>query len=126
MSKVLLYFIDNRFFYDYFFKLLEEEMEDKTLRINSIDAEVIESLDQEILSLSGNVVIKTDIVQLWSDKAIYDRENQTIELEGNIKALSKNLSIEAQNMEADFIDNEFYISSSSYNFMEEDLAKLNL
>ena len=41
-----------------------------------------------------------------------------IELEGNIKALSKNLSIEAQNMEADFIENEFYISSSSYNFME--------
>ena len=44
--------------------------EDKTLKINSIDAEVIESLDQEILSLTGNVVIKTDIVQLWSDKAI--------------------------------------------------------
>ena len=77
--------------------------EDKTLKINSIDAEVIESLDQEILSLTGNVVIKTDIVQLWSDRAIYDRENQTIQLEGNIKALSKNLSIEAQNMEADFI-----------------------
>ena len=35
--------------------------EDKTLRINSIDAEVIESLDQEILSLSGNVVIKTEL-----------------------------------------------------------------
>ena len=73
--------------------------EDKTLKINSIDAEVIESLDQEILSLTGNVVIKTDIVQLWSDKAIYDRENQTIQLEGNIKALSKNLSVEAQNMD---------------------------
>ena len=92
--------------------------EDKTLRINSIDAEVIESLDQEILSLTGNVVIKTDIVQLWSDRAIYDRENQTIQLEGNIKALSKNLSIQAQNMETDFIDNEFYLSSSSFNFME--------
>ena len=92
--------------------------EDKTLKINSIDAEVIESLDQEILSLTGNVVIKTDIVQLWSDRAIYDRENQTIQLEGNIKALSKNLSVEAQNMEADFIDNEFYLSTSSFNFME--------
>ena len=92
--------------------------EDNNIRINSIDAEVIESLDQEILSLTGNVFIKTDIVQLWSDKAIYDRENQTIQLQGNIKALSKNLSIEAQNMEADFIDNEFYLSSSSFNFME--------
>ena len=84
--------------------------EDNNIKINSIDAEVIESLDQEILSLTGNVVIKTDIVQLWSDKAIYDRENQTIQLQGNIRALSKNLSIEAQKMEADFIDNEFYLS----------------
>ena len=92
--------------------------EGNTLKINSIDAEIIESLDQEILSLRGNVVIKTDIVQLWSDKAIYDRANQTIQLEGNIKALSKNLSIKAQNMEADFIDNEFYLSSSIFNFME--------
>ena len=92
--------------------------EDNNIKINSIDAEVIESLDQEILSLTGNVVIKTDIVQLWSDKAIYDRENQTIQLQGNIRALSKNLSIEAQKMEADFIDNEFYLSSSSFNFME--------
>ena len=61
--------------------------EDNNIKINSIDAEVIESLDQEILSLTGNVVIKTDIVQLWSDKAIYDRENQTIQLEGNIRGI---------------------------------------
>ena len=53
----------------------------KDIKINSIDAQFIESLDKETLSLKGNVIIKTDLVELWSDKAIYDRQNQLIKLE---------------------------------------------
>ena len=98
----------------------------KEIKINSIDAQLIESLDKETLSLKGNVIIKTDLVELWSDEAIYDRHNQLIKLEGNIKALSKNLSISAENMKADFLNNEFLLSKSSFNFMERGFGKAQL
>lgn len=90
--------------------------ENKNLKINSINAQFIESMDQDILKLNGNVIINTDEVELWSDEAVYDRKNQLILLKGNIKALSKNLSIEAENMEADFQKKQFLLTNSSFNF----------
>ena len=48
------------FFSDYL-----KPSEDKDLKINSIDAQIIESLDNGNLSLIGRVIIKTDIVELW-------------------------------------------------------------
>ena len=50
------------------------------------------------------MIIKTDSVELWSDKALYDH-NQEISLEGIVRALSKNLSMDARQMKADFLDN---------------------
>ena len=64
------------------------------IKIRSIDAEIIESAEDDLLKLEGNVIIKTDSVELWSDKALYDRSNQEISLEGNVRALSKNLSMD--------------------------------
>ena len=100
--------------------------EDKDLKINSIDAQIIESLDNGNLSLKGRVIIKTDIVELWSDEAIYDRENQIISLNGNIEALSKNLSVKAQSMDANFFKEEFYLSESSFNFMGKGFGEAQL
>ena len=65
------------------------------MEIKSINAQVIKSLDDDILSLKGNVIIKTDVMDLWADEATYDRTNQLINLNGNIRALSKNLKINA-------------------------------
>ena len=73
----------------------------KGINIRSIDAEIIESAEGDLLKLEGNVIIKTDSVELWSDKALYDRSNQEISLEGNVRALSKNLSMDARQMKAD-------------------------
>ena len=86
--------------------------EAKGINIRSIDAEIIESAEGDLLKLEGNVIIKTDSVELWSDKALYDRSNQEISLEGNVRALSKNLSMDARQMKADFLDNSFLLSQS--------------
>ena len=97
--------------------------EAKSINIRSIDAEIIESAEGDLLKLEGNVTIKTDSVELWSDKALYDRSNQEISLEGNVRALSKNLSMDASQMKADFLDNSFLLSRSSFTFMQRGFGK---
>jgi len=97
--------------------------EAKGINIRSIDAEIIESAEGDLLKLEGNVIIKTDSVELWSDKALYDRSNQEISLEGNVRALSKNLSMDARQMKADFLDNSFLLSQSSFTFMQRGFGK---
>ncbi len=97
--------------------------EAKGINIRSIDAEIIESAEGDLLKLEGNVIIKTDSVELWSDKALYDRSNQKISLEGNVRALSKNLSMDARQMKADFLDNSFLLSQSSFSFMQRGFGK---
>ncbi len=97
--------------------------EAKGINIRSIDAEIIESAEGDLLKLEGNVIIKTDSVELWSDKALYDRSNQEISLEGNVRALSKNLSMDASRMKADFLDNSFLLSNSSFTFMQRGFGK---
>ena len=89
------------------------------MEIKSINAQVIKSLDDDILSLKGNVIIKTDVMDLWADEATYDRTKQVINLNGNIRALSKNLKINAEAMKADFFKQEFYLKGSSFKFMEK-------
>ena len=61
-----------------FFPSIIKGNEGNDLQINSINAQVIESLNDDVLSLKGNVIIKTDIMELWSDEATYDRKNQLI------------------------------------------------
>ena len=97
--------------------------EAKGIKIRSIDAEIIESAEGDLLKLEGNVIIKTDSVELWSDKALYDRSNQEISLEGNVRALSKNLSMDARQMKADFLDNSFLLTHSSFTFMQRGFGK---
>ena len=70
-----------------------ESKEDQEIIINSLDAQIIESLDEDSLRLMGKVVVKTDMVELWSDSAIFNRCSKILWLEGNVKALSKNLDI---------------------------------
>ena len=76
--------------------------EPDNLKINSINAQFIESTDSGILKLTGNVIIDAGEVELWSDEATYDPEKELILLKGNIKALSRNLSVNAETLEADF------------------------
>ena len=91
--------------------------EPDNLEINSINAQLIESTDSGILELTGNVVIKAGEVELWSDEATYDPEKELIFLKGNIKALSRNLSLDAETLEADFQKNKFLLYDSSFNFI---------
>tara|TARA_B100001559_G_scaffold92335_1_gene77307 strand:- start:688 stop:2898 length:2211 start_codon:yes stop_codon:yes gene_type:complete len=97
--------------------------EKREIDIRSIDAKVIESDEGNLLKLKGNVIIKTDTVELWSDEALYDRENQEIRLQGNVRALSKNLSVNAEKMKADFLNNAFYLSESNFTFMQRGFGK---
>ena len=91
--------------------------EPDNLKINSINAQFIESTDSGILKLTGNVIIDAGEVELWSDEATYDPEKELILLKGNIKALSRNLSVNAETLEADFQKNKFLLYDSSFNFI---------
>ena len=89
------------------------------IEIRSINAQIIESLEEDILSLKGKVVIKTDVMEIWSDEATYDRNNQLINLKGNIKALSRNLQVNAETMKADFFNRTFHLKNSTFSFKEK-------
>ena len=92
------------------------------IEINSIDAQVITTLDPDTLSMEGNVVIKTEQLEFWSDKAIYNKSKKNITLEGSIRVLSKNLEISAQEMEANLLDRTFYITETSFTFMKKNFG----
>ena len=68
----------------------------KEIEIDSIDAKIITTLDQNTLSMEGNVVIKTEQLEFRSDKAIYDKSKKSMKLEGSIIVLTKNLEISAE------------------------------
>ena len=90
-----------------FFSALISSDEIQEFDIKSISAQIIESEEDGILKLTGNVIINSDIVELWSDEATYNKEKQLIKLKGNVQALSKSLSVEAESMTADFLKKQF-------------------
>ena len=95
----------------------------KEIKIDSIDAQIITSIDSDTLSLEGNVVIKTEELEFWSDSAIYNRSNKSIELKGSVRALSKNLDITSQELKANLLERTFFISKTSFSFMEKGFGK---
>tara|TARA_B100000686_G_scaffold126163_1_gene133566 strand:- start:2326 stop:4386 length:2061 start_codon:yes stop_codon:yes gene_type:complete len=72
--------------------------------------------------MEGNVVIKTEELEFWSDNAIYNKAKKTITLEGSIRVLSKNLDINAKEMEANLLDRTFYITETSFTFMNKNFG----
>ena len=90
------------------------------IKIDSIDAQIITTIDPNTLSLEGNVVIKTELLEFWSKKAIYDKSKKSIKLEGSIRVLSKNLDISAQEMEANLLDSVIF---SMQGLTEEEYLK---
>ena len=92
------------------------------IKIDSIDARIITTIDPDTLSLEGNVVIKTKLLEFWSEKAIYNKRKKSIKLEGSIKVLSKHLDISAQEMEANLLDRTFYITETSFSFMKKNFG----
>ena len=109
-----------------FFSALISSDEIQEFDIKSISAQIIESEEDGILKLTGNVIINSDIVELWSDEATYDKEKQLIKLKGNVQALSKSLSVEAESMTADFLKKQFYLSSSSFKFEERGFGEAQI
>ena len=109
-----------------FFSALISSDEIQEFDIKSISAKIIESEEDGILKLTGNVIINSDIVELWSDEATYDKEKQLIKLKGNVQALSKSLSVEAESMTADFLNKQFYLSSSSFEFEERGFGEAQI
>ena len=93
------------------------------IKIDTIDAQIITTLDPDTLSLEGNVVIKTELLEFWSDKAIYNKNNKSLILEGSIRVLSKNLDISAKQMKANLLDRTFYITETSFSFMNKNFGK---
>ena len=93
------------------------------IEIDSIDAQIITTLDPDTLSMEGNVVIKTEELEFWSDRAIYNKSKKAITLEGSIRVLSKNLDINAKEMEANLLDRTFHITETSFTFMEKSFGK---
>jgi len=92
------------------------------IKIDSIDAQIITTIDPETLFLEGNVVIKTELLDFWSEKAIYNKRKKSIKLEGSIRLLSKNLDINAKEMEANLLDRTFYIAETSFSFMKKNFG----
>ena len=78
------------------------------IKVESIDAESVITDEFGDLKLSGNVYIKTNYLEFWSQKATYNSQNQSFILEGEVKALSKNLSIDASKLMANLSNQTFF------------------
>jgi LPS-assembly protein len=95
------------------------------IKIESIDAENISTDEFGGLKLSGNVYIKTNYLEFWSQKATYNSENQSFILEGEVKALSKNLSIDANELMANLSSQTFFLSKTSYTLLDRTFGEAN-
>ena len=95
------------------------------IKIESIDAESVTTDEFGDLKLSGNVYIKTNYLEFWSQKATYNGENQSFILEGEVKALSKNLSIDANKLIANLSSQTFFLSKTSYTLLERTFGEAN-
>ena len=89
------------------------------IKVESIDAESVITDEFGDLKLSGNVYIKTNYLEFWSQKATYNSQNQSFILEGEVKALSKNLSIDASKLMANLSNQTFFLSKTSYTLLEK-------
>ena len=89
------------------------------IKVESIDAESVSTDEFGDLKLSGNVYIKTNYLEFWSQKATYNSQNQSFILEGEVKALSKNLSIDASKLMANLSNQTFFLSKTSYTLLEK-------
>ena len=89
------------------------------IKVESIDAESVITDEFGDLKLSGNVYIKTNYLEFWSQKATYNSQNQSFILEGEVKALSKNLSIDASKLMANLSNQTFFLSKTSYTLLKK-------
>ena len=89
------------------------------IKVESIDAESVSTDEFGDLKLSGNVYIKTNYLEFWSQEATYNSQNQSFILEGEVKALSKNLSIDASKLMANLSNQTFFLSKTSYTLLEK-------
>ena len=88
------------------------------IKVESIDAKNVSTDASGNLKLSGDVYIKTNYLEFWSEEATYNPENQSFKLEGEVKVLSKNLSIDANKLKANLSDQTFSLSKTSYTLLE--------
>lgn len=93
------------------------------IKVESIDAENVSTDELGDLKLSGNVYIKTNHLEFWSQKATYNNENQSFILEGEVKVLSKNLSIDTNELMANLSSQTFFLSKTSFTLLDRTFGK---
>tara|TARA_B110000914_G_scaffold151211_1_gene132548 strand:+ start:374 stop:2587 length:2214 start_codon:yes stop_codon:yes gene_type:complete len=93
------------------------------IKVESIDAENVSTDELGDLKLSGNVYIKTNYLEFWSQKATYNNENQSFILEGEVKVLSKNLSIDTNELMANLSSQTFFLSKTSFTLLDRTFGK---
>jgi LPS-assembly protein len=97
--------------------------EPEEVLLKTIDAKNILSGPHGELKLEGNVYIKTNLLEFWSDRATYNKENQSFKLAGNVKVLSKNLEISSKTLAANLSEQTFMLESSSFVFQNSVYGK---
>ena len=89
--------------------------EDQKLSIETIDAKNISTNSEGNLLLRGDVYIKTNLLEFWSNEAVYNKSDQSFVLSGEVKVLSKKLSINSDALEANLANQTFLLEKSSLN-----------
>ena len=89
--------------------------EDQKLSIETIDAKNISTNSKGNLLLRGDVYIKTNLLEFWSNEAVYNKSDQSFVLNGEVKVLSKKLSINSDALEANLANQTFLLEKSSLN-----------
>ena len=97
--------------------------EPEKVLLKTIDAKNILTGPNGELKLEGNVYIKTNLLEFWSDRATYNKENQSFKLAGNVKVLSKNLELSSKTLAANLSEQTFMLKSSSFVFQNSVYGK---
>ena len=84
-----------------------------------ISAQQVENTSGDISIFSGNVLIERDGLRLQADKAVFNRTEQTLDIDGNIHIDAESLVVEADNGRYNIENKAGEFSNSRYQAVDE-------
>ena len=92
---------------------------EQEIRIKSIDAQKISTLEDESLLMEGSVKIITNQFDLETSKAIYNKKTGKLILEGNVKLLAEKIKSDSSSLFLDLNNNIMTLENSKFNYLNQ-------
>ena len=99
--------------------LANELMTEEEIKIKSIDATNISTLEDESLLMEGSVKIFTNQFNLETSKAIYNKKTGKLILEGDVKLLAEKVQSSSSSLFLDLNSNIMKLEDSNFDYLNQ-------